>query len=413
MGKKLNSYFLFIIFLLTFLGFYVIVLFLLNNDMKETTRAVTIPIRIVIGVSLLLLTIMNLSRFAVQPVLKWFLLFSGFFLARIIVDDARAEYYYLTTSDVTFYFFSFAVIPLTSLSGYRFQSRDFEFIMKAMLLSGFVFSWAAISFYGTFLGTVERLSSTSSTEIISPLILSYCSTLIIGVFSAYLLYNKTGKWVKIIAGISIVLATVPFFLGASRGSLFALFFPYLFILFANKSAAHTIRGIFVMIIAFVLLVFLAENFGSGLFERLAGTASDSNYSESAIRLSIWEESLTQFMDHPFFGDKLRVNSWMNYPHNLFIEVLQTTGIVGFIPFTIIVVKAFRIAIATFRTDKQYAWVPIIFVQAFMQNMFSGSIATAAWFWTSVGLILGFDLYRKSERRRNETAAYAEDEITAS
>src|SRR5690606_33357391 len=144
-----------------------------------------------------------------------------------------------------------------------------------------------------------------------------------------------------------------------------------------------------------LLVILDRSLGSGLLDRFLGISSAIDKGDSsAIRLLIWRQSFTQFLSNPLFGGSLTVKYWEGYPHNILLDVLQATGLLGFIPFMVLLVKGLMAAVSIFKRHREYMWVAVVFLQSFAQNMFSNSVYTASWFWTSLGLLLTLEMSLK-------------------
>lgn len=385
----ISNILVFFIFFLTFFGYYAILIFIMGSGMGDTTRLVTLPVRILIIAMLISLTLINFNNIQIKNPILWFIPFSGLYIVRILIDYYWDKSYYLAFSEVLFYFFSFSIIPFLAISTYKLNEKFLYSIKNALLLSGFFFSFLTLYFYGKFIGQVSRLATrTAGEDVISPLALSYCSTLIIGVTVFYLLYNRTIKREKLIGIFLIGLATIPFFLGASRGSVIALFLPFILMLSVRLNLQNMIK-VSLLFLVFVLgIVYLDQSFESGILNRFLGISEAiEEGSSSASRIEIWKASLTQFMENPFIGDSLKVHNFKGYPHNLFLEVLQTMGVVGFLPFSILIYSAFKNCILIFKQNPQYAWVAVIFLQAFVQIMFSGAIYTAAWFWTSMALVI--------------------------
>lgn len=385
---SLNSFLIFVIFCFTFLGFYAILLLAINSGLSGFTRQVSIPTRILINASLISLVFVNLKKLSLPKETLLFLLFMSVYLGRVITDYLWREPYYLSTSEVLFYVFSFAIVPFVSISSFRVSRENVTTILNAIFYSGLIFSILSFLLYSRFIGEVSRLASgTIGEDVISPLALSYCATLIIGTISSYLLYNKVNK-IKMTIGIFTVgLSVVPFFLGASRGSLIALFIPFLLMIFSSRSFAFIVYSIFGLFLLGFGLVYLDNALDSGLVDRFVGISDAiEEGSSSASRLNIWKTSFGQFLDNPFWGDKLSVDDFGNYAHNIFIEVLQTTGVLGFIPFILLIVSAFRSSYKLIKYKVEYSWISVIFIQCLIQSLFSGAIYTSAWLWTSMALI---------------------------
>jgi len=244
------------------------------------------------------------------------------------------------------------------------------------------FSFLSIFLYGKFIGQVSRVSSkTTGEEAISPLIFSYCGALIIGVCLFYLLYVKNkSKSIKYLSFIAIVLAVISFFLGASRGSILALFVPFVMMAISHLSFKSILKYILLLTIIIILLIYLDEYLGSGLLNRFMGTSEAiETGGSSASRLDIWDKSLSQFVNFPFFGDRLNTVDVNFYPHNIYIEAIQTTGIIGGIPFFVLVYQTIKASFNIFKNHIEYAWIPVIFIQSAMKHMFSGALYNASWF----------------------------------
>ncbi|WP_158210642.1 O-antigen ligase family protein [Myroides phaeus] len=404
MYKKINcsisKKYLFIYYLFTFLGFYASILLFASFASLETSRLLTIPIRLVLAFTLIVLFLKNIRQLHFSKMQLSFLVFSIFYIIRILIDYSNEVYYYTSYPIVLGYFISFSFLPFIILSSIKITKNDLDYIFNAFLIGGIAFSILCLVYYGKFIGQVSRLSSTTADEdTLSPLALSYCSSLIIGVFSFYLLHNSV-EWKKKFIMIScILLSFVPFFLGASRGSLMTLIGVFIFYILVGKGAKFFLKSLVILVFFVVGIVFLDNYLGSGLLDRFLSTSEQIDSGASgAIRIVIWENAFNQFLDNPFFGDSLRVVGWRGYAHNLFIEVLQTTGLFGFIPLFILIYYVFKVCFYIGKNNKEYFWVVAIFIQSFVQQLFSGAIYTASWMWSSMGLVLVLYSFLKKDVR---------------
>ncbi len=48
----------------------------------------------------------------------------------------------------------------------------------------------------------------------------------------------------------------------------------------------------------------------------------------------------------------------------------TTGVFGFIPFILLIIKGLKAAINLFKNFPEYSWIAALFIQSFTQNMFT-------------------------------------------
>lgn len=371
---------------LSFLGFYTFLVLLDNAGFIAISRQFSIPFRIFISLLFIYAYIITKKTKPKANVLI-FLVYIFFIFIRILIDVINNEPYYMSYSNLILFLVSFCVIPYLSICLTPVKISFFNRLNNYLLFFSFVFASVAAFSLKKFIGEVTRLNSSAVGEdVISPLILSYCSTLCIGIALSFILTKSNGILKKSIAIITILLSIIPFFLGASRGALVALFlsiFSYLIVKFKFKSILY---GIMFLVISVGIIYFLDDYLDTGLLERFLGTSNAINQGgDSAIRLEIWSMSLEQFLNNPFFGDRLQMNFSNHYPHNIFIESLQAFGLIGTLPLIILLFMAIKRSIVIFRQQK-FIWIPFIFIQSLTQYMFSGSLFNAAWFWVSLSLI---------------------------
>jgi len=392
--NRLHNFLVYNIFSLTFLGYYVVLLLTLNAGLDGVSRQITIPLRLLLGLGIILLFIINFKQG--RPFLKWFFLFSLLYFLRIFLDYIQLKSIHISYVNLIFYFISFCFIPFIGLSKINFWKINFNKLFNYFLVAAFSFSFLSNLFYGRYVGKVSRLyTSIVNESVVSPLILSYCSSLIIGVNITYLLFNKISNLKKIFCVTIISMSLIPFFLGASTGSLLAILFPFTIIYFSRISIVNTIKFLGLILIFIIIIYNIGIYFKSGLFNRLM---EKSEMLDSSTRTYMWGSALRQFGNNPIFGDKI-TNDYQNfYPHNVGLEVLQSLGILGFLPFIYLIIKAFKACKKIFKFHKSLAWFPILFLQAFIQSMFSGALYSSAWLWSSLALLLSLDLYLNKKRK---------------
>lgn len=392
MSSSKKSFFLYFLGFFVFLGFYIVILALANAGLLTFSRGLTIPIRLLISVVFVFLFLFSRRVTLKRPTIL-FLVFAFFYLVRIGIDFFSSKDLYIGYGELVFYFLSFSLIPFVCVSTIKIDLNAFNNIRRAFFFSAAVFSTLAVFYLYRYIGTVGRFSSSFiGEEAISPLILSYCSSLIMGVSVVYLLTNNVNKTSRLFMMMLVVLSIVPFFLGASRGGLIALFMPFIVMYGLRGNAGARLKFMFFAFLGVVVLAVLAQQLGSGLFNRIGNLSEDiAQEDSSAIRVFIWMQSFNQFLSSPLIGDKLAVDGFSGYPHNIIFEVLQTTGILGFAPFLILLVTSLRKSILIFKNNPTYAWISVIFIQCVTQSMFSGAIYSSSWLWFSMALILSFPL----------------------
>lgn len=389
---------------LSFLGYYIVLLILFSLGLSSISRFFTIPIRLGISAALILFFVSNRKELVKRETTPIFLIFSCVFTYRIIIDDAFNNHYYLSTLELLFYFISFCALPFLSISTIRLNSYSIERIARILFFSCVVFSFLSFGTLYKYIGLGARLSAnTTDEDVISPLVLTYCSSFVIGFLLTFLLRNKIRNIYKILAVISLLFSIVIFFLGASRGGIFALVLPFFVMFLANTSFLEKIKTITLSIAIFTTVLIVFSRFISDtLIDRLLNTSNDiEEGNSSANRLVIWKNSFNQFIDHPIFGDKLRVDNWINYPHNIFLEVLQTMGVVGFILFFVLILYGAKAIVRVNNFHPKNFWIVNIFIQSFIQHLFSGAIYKGAWLWTSFALLISVSNSEKTIQQKTD------------
>lgn len=387
-------------FFLNFLGFYCVLLLFANLNLLAFSRYITVPLRLLI-ILCLCFAFLRSEKLSLYYSSLFFLVFSLLYFLRIFVDFFLDRQFYTSYQQVFFYYLTFGFVPFILVRHMQITPKTLNQMKKWFLVSGFIFSLLATIIYAKFIGQVGRLTSgASENDLISPLILSYCSALVIGICMNMLLTNRLSRGRKFATLILIVLSLTPFFLGASRGSIFAIALPILFIIITNKRFITNLKVFISSIIAFILLVLISDYFGSNIFNRFISIFSDvSSNSTSGERVLIWKQSLSQFFANPIFGDRMEVVGYNIYPHNLFIEVLQNVGLLGALPFFCLVAIGLKECFLLFRNHRSYSWIGVFFLQALAQNTFSGAIYNASWFWFSLALVISVRLSLKFFKNR--------------
>lgn len=389
---KKSEYFtkyLFLIFFLAFSGYYVILILLSNNGLISFSRYFTVPVRIFIAISLFVVFKNNYSSIKIHA-LKYFYFFSLLYFFRILLEANLYEDYHLSELEFFLYYLSFVFFPIIFISKTKFTIQNYNSLFYALLLSSVLLSLLTIFYYSDFIGLGARITDFVNRDqnYVSPLALSYCGTLLIGVSSIYILHNKINFYKKGLIILSMILGLIPFFLGSSRGSIFALIVPFIFYLIFRKGFKRKFNIIALVFFLSLLLLIGVNYLGSSVFDRFLNIQSDINSnSTSSYRLIMYQSGIEQFVNYPLFGNSLELTLTGHHPHNIFIEILISTGLFGFIPFIIFIFILLKKSILILNSNPQKFWVCVIFLQALIQNLFTGAIYGASWLAIGSGLIL--------------------------
>jgi O-antigen ligase len=377
-------------FFTAFAGYYVVLLVIINLGMRSETRSLTIPLR-------LLIVFCFAFAFLLKPRIKYknglffFLLFSFLYYCRIAFEALQGNSsFHISVVSFFLYFTSFVFLPILLVSQLRLDRRDYNFLFYAVIIGCFLMGLDTFFYYQDLLGSVRRISTNVSSSNISPLALSYTSALGIGVSISYLLTNKIGDSRKWFLYVTIAVCLIPFFLGASRGSVVALFIPFIFyFIFGKGGIKRKISVITVLIGLCILFSITAQYLGFGVFDRFFSIGHRIE-SGTANRLYFWQDAWYQFLQNPWLGNSLEANRIGYYPHNILLEALITTGFFGFLCYTVFLIFVLKKSIYIMKEKPSHFFIVVIFIQALTQGMFSGGIYNTSWLAIGAGLILGYD-----------------------
>ena len=220
----------------------------------------------------------------------------------------------------------------------------------------------------------------------SPLFLSYCGALGIGIGIAAVLREGRLSFWTIVGVLTSVVSLFPFLMGASRGSIIAIVLPITFLV-ATMRGRLVIPAMIVSVIMILATVYASNFLGSSLFGRFLNI-QESIQAEAgeASRIFLWQSSLQQFWEAPIFGNSLENLTFHYYPHNILLEVMISTGILGLAPFTILLFAALRRSYLILKDRPQHFWVVVLFLQSLAQSLFSGALYTQTWLAISLALV---------------------------
>lgn len=387
-------------FFFTFAGYYIVLAIISNIIGTEFSRALTIPLRVLILASMIIPFLLH-PTIRAQRALIFFVFFSFAYLARIIIEMHGPDNYHISVHEFLLYFLSFVLIPLILLSQFRFSAEQYDLIFYSIFIGCIILAFFVIFFYRELIGQVSRISQVEqSGNYISPLALSYTSALGIGIGTMYIITNSVTKKKRIIIIFGILMCLPMFFLGASRGSIVALAVPFLFYFIFSQGVRRRIFLIVSLVLLTILFTVAQQYLGTGVFDRFFSIQYDiERGASSVVRLEIWKNTWQQFLSSPIFGNSLE-SDWLGYhPHNLILEVLVTTGLLGFVPFVAFLIIVLRKSARLIQTRPDYSWIIVIFTQAFTAHLFSGAIYSAAWLALGAAMIIGFSKTASNSRTK--------------
>jgi O-antigen ligase len=218
-------------------------------------------------------------------------------------------------------------------------------------------------------------------------------------------YNKEDKNRLIIPLVLISLIQFYFMLlTGSRGPLFA-FLVSVFLIYSIEKRLKLSSIISLVLIVLSLFFLFSLILPSSMSDRLANK-NFSGQSTTFIRILIYWEGLLNFWSSKLVGIGLgsfQFNSILIgkiiYPHNVFIELLAETGIIGFSLFMVILLKIIAMLKEVYKSSsKEISYILIVFLTTSLINAsLSGNLGGNDYMWISFGIIWAA---RKVEYKNN-------------
>ena len=128
------------------------------------------------------------------------------------------------------------------------------------------------------------------------------------------------------------------------------------------------------------IIGLLSSMGSSLAVRLTSMIQDR---ETSGRDVIYANALSIIEESPIFGSYYLIPKGVGaggYPHNYFLEVFMTTGIVGGVIFVALVLYSLFKSYNLIRAQHFSSWIVVLYLQILVYGMFSTGLYTSQDFW---------------------------------
>lgn len=237
--------------------------------------------------------------------------------------------------------------------------------------------------YSGYLGTRSLLSLTGqlSAYSVNPITIGHTASSTIIAALAIKRYNG-GAWM-ILKLAAIIISLICLVFAGSKGAFIALVSVILFLLLARariSSIAAVMLSLLILGAPFVTLDWYSYNLP--LLERLAVIGVDESTEE---RVQLYTDAIEQFIRNPVFGSAYVESNSGTYPHNLLLESFMSLGLPGGVVFLSLSVAGLYRAWKYIRCG--LVLVPLLYVQALVGGMFSGSLYAHASLWGMLAILL--------------------------
>lgn len=195
------------------------------------------------------------------------------------------------------------------------------------------------------------------------------------------------RWYLYLGGLAIGLYLLV--TAASRGPIVALLATLLFYLVASniRRALRYAPIVLGVLAVSYLLASQLESYGEyRLLSRIINIGSGDDMAIIGRQESFYG-AFQQFLGSPLIGDALEEKTTNFYPHNILLEALMATGLVGGLPFLALIYRALGRAHQLVSRNAPTGWIALLFFQYFIGAQFSGAIYINTVFWMLLGMLL--------------------------
>jgi len=206
----------------------------------------------------------------------------------------------------------------------------------------------------------------------------------LSVVSLYGFFNKKIRYGYVLYALLFLLGIISIMKAGSRSPVVVLLGVSLFYFLSRsgitKGLIVSIAALFALWLSLDFLIALSEAVGSSIVIRLLSALETG---ETSGRDKIYANAIEIFQNAPLFGDYYLIPSGIGkggYPHNFFIEVFMTTGLIGGIPFVILVVLTLLRSFRLLKGGHPAGWIILLFIQMLIYGMFSSSLYSSQDFW---------------------------------
>ena len=384
-NSKINSFLSTLNFTLIFVGFFFVTLLFLPSNTTDTSivRNVSIPYRaFTLALSLLVAFLCFGSRDRTKFPLSYllFICFWILYIIRIAFDSfLRIDTVYLTdNTPVWAYIFGICIPLIISISiSYKFIDLDraFSWILN---FSGIIFLLIVFKNSNILGGAPEVNEIRHQANIaISSISFGNFGAMVSILGYAAITKKTSSKYLKLYAFFLILIGLFFVLRAGSRGPIFGLLSVFLFLTYGrNKNILNSIFFLFLSIVALMLTFEFILNW-IGSISPLLEMRIRSSFGEDGLgsRTIYYSTALEQFLENPIFGSKYLIvfeNGKTDYVHNIFLDALLATGIIGFLALIYFLFVGLVKSRNLLMINHPHSWLGLLLIQQIIFNMFSGA-----------------------------------------
>ncbi len=170
--------------------------------------------------------------------------------------------------------------------------------------------------------------------------------------------------------------------------LLVVYIIYMLYLIHKKKIVSTSLFIFVLVFSVLLFYVVAEYMN--LWESAGFQRTIHPLDQNTERKDYWNEVLLYFYESPIIGNGLGSDfyTWGFYSHNILIDFLVESGIIGLLFFGLFFIKVEREIFLHSIQNDIIAFISIFAIYGIVMNMFSGYWISTYYHWLILGVYYG-------------------------
>lgn len=208
-----------------------------------------------------------------------------------------------------------------------------------------------------------------------------------------LLYEVKTKHMQAITFLGAILGLYILYASGTRSPLIAFILCLCFVFYLKNKLKYL--GVFLLLLCTSVLAliyfkpqYLEVGHSSSFLNRVTNMIVSG---DSSGRDILYQQGIDVFAENPIFGGRILFFDGM-YPHNIFIEVLMSMGVIGLLLYLFFLKNciAYLLKLKKIKeNNEQVFWVSILWLQYFVLSLFSYNIHSSpeVWYLTAMILVL--------------------------